>query len=66
MPGELESVDLESFQRGKFPGSALPCEQAMLNPEWRLRPTAESVLRHPWLNGESLDALLEPPDVIAE
>lgn len=40
--------------------------QAMLNPEWRLRPTAESVLQHPWLTGQSLEKLQEPPDAIAE
>lgn len=35
--------------------------QAMLNPEWRLRPTAESVLRHSWLNGTSMEALQQSP-----
>lgn len=29
--------------------------EAMLNPNWRLRPTAESCLAHPFLNGEVLD-----------
>lgn len=28
---------------------------AMLNPNWRLRPTAESCLKHPFLTGEVLD-----------
>lgn len=32
---------------------------AMLNPEWRLRPTAESCLNHPFLKGEGLN--LQPP-----
>eukprot|EP00951_Prasinocladus_malaysianus_P025723 scaffold226191_cov29-Prasinocladus_malaysianus.AAC.1 len=29
--------------------------QAMLNKDWRKRPTAESCLNHPFLNGKSLN-----------
>ena len=29
--------------------------QAMLQPDWRLRPTAESCLNHPFLKGKGLE-----------
>ena len=36
-----------------FPHLA-PALQAMLNPSWRLRPTADSCLLHPFLTGERM------------
>lgn len=54
MSAAADNLSREEF--GQFDADVV-CMQAMLNPEWRLRPTAESVLKHPWLSGTSLAAL---------
>ena len=39
---------MNSVSKGEY------AAQAMLNPSWRLRPTADSCLLHPFLTGEPM------------